>query len=143
MSARIAVLLDAYLGAQDENAFSWARRNCCHFVAGWIRSVTDQADPMQGLPVTPSRAAALRLVRQLGGNLMVAWTRQLGRGPVAAELARTGDIALVRMPGTGAEAVGICSGRHVALLTERDGIAMLPLAHAVAAWRLQPDEAAP
>lgn len=143
MSASIAARLDAYLAAAEANTFSWGRHNCCHFAAGWVCRATDQADPMQGLPATPSRTAARRLVRQLGGSLTAAWTRQLGRAPIASALARTGDLALVRLPDTGAEAIGICSGRHVALLTEHDGIAMLPLGHAVAVWRLQPAEVAP
>jgi len=60
--------LDAYIAAEAARPFNWSRHNCCHFVAGWVLSVTGR-DPMQGLPWTHSRLAAWRLVRRLGGSL--------------------------------------------------------------------------
>lgn len=131
--------LDAYLSAQSAQPFDWAAHNCCHFVAGWVRTATGR-DPMQGLPTTPNLRAARRLERALGGTLADAWARQLGRAPIRPELAQVGDVALVPVGADGA-AVGICIGRHVAVLTELDGIRTLPMASATHAWRLRGDGA--
>lgn len=129
-----AVRLDAYITAQAAQPFDWAAHNCCHFVAGWVRAATGR-DPMQGLPATPSRRAARRLERQLGGTLADAWAHRLGRAAIRPELAQAGDVVLVPVGADGA-AVGICIGRQVALLTEADGIAVMPMAAASHAWRL-------
>lgn len=125
--------LDAYIRAQAAQPFDWRTHNCCHFVAGWVAEVTGH-DPMEGLPATPSMRAARRLERELGGTLADALATQLGRAPIRPELAQAGDIALV--PVGDGSAVGICIGRHVALLTVADGITMLPMSVASHAWRL-------
>lgn len=133
----LAAQLDAYIAAQAVQPFGWAKHNCCHFAAGWLRAATGR-DPMAGLPVTYSRTAARRLILQLGGTLADAWTRRLRRAPIAPELAQVGDIVLVPL-GEASEAVGICTGRHAALLTAEDGLAMLPMRLATRAWRLRAD----
>lgn len=132
----VAHALDAYLAQAATKPFSWPTHNCCHFVAGWVAQATG-IDPMRGLPVTPDRRAAWRLIRQLGGSLAGAWTCQLDRAPIRHELASTGDIVLVHLAPDDGAAVGICNGRHVALLTEGEGLAMLPIAQARMAWRLR------
>jgi hypothetical protein len=139
MNARFSIphALAAYIAEQAAQPFAWQRHNCCHFVAGWVRTATG-ADPMQGLPATPDRRAAAQLIRRIGGSLAGAWSRQLGRAPILPELASTGDIVLVHADAEG----GAANGRHVALLTEGEGIAMLPMTQARFAWRLRPEGAA-
>lgn len=140
----VAPALDAYLVECGSRHFSWSRFNCCHFVAGWVLTATGR-DPMQGLPWTYSATAARRLILQLGGTLADAWTRRLGRSAIQPELAQVGDIAHVWLREQDCAAVGICTGRHAALLLEDSGLILLPMAHATHAWRLRPgdDEAAP
>jgi len=133
--------LDAYLADAAARPFSWAQHNCCHFVAGWVRAATGR-DPMAGLPHTHSRHAARRLVLQLGGTLADAWSRRLGRAAIQPELAQTGDVVHVWLREHDCAAVGICSGRHAALLLEGRGVLMLPMAHATHAWRLRPGDEA-
>ena len=130
-----AMRLDAYLNDAASRRFSWAHHNCCHFAAAWVAAETGRS-PMEGLPWTHGYAAARRLVRQLGGTLADAWTRQLGRAPIAATLAQVGDVVIVSPLGPGSEAVGLCAGRHAALLTECDGLVMLPMEGATLAWRI-------
>jgi len=48
-------------------------------------------------------------------------------------------VVLVHLDGDDAAAVGICTGRHVALLTEREGVTMLPMTAARQAWRREGD----
>ena len=134
-SFSIAQALDAYLVEHQVQPFLWSRHNCCHFVAGWVRTATGH-DPMAGLPVTWSRMAAHRLIHQLGGTLADAWTRRLGRGPVQPEFAQAGDVVHVWLREQDCAAVGICTGRHAALLMEDSGIVLLPMSHATHAWRL-------
>lgn len=134
-----AMRLDQYLNAKTDDRFSWSRHNCCHVVAGWVQAETG-TDPMRGLPWTHSMTAAHRLIRQLGGSLAAAWTRQLGRPPVPATLARTGDVVLVPIA-PGSDAVGLCAGRHAAVLTEADGLALLPMEQATICWRIDPEAA--
>ena len=129
-----AMRLDVYLADAASRRFHWARHNCCHFVAAWVAAETGR-DPMEGLPWTHGRAAALRLIRQLGGTLADAWTRQLGRAPIAATLAQPGDVVLVPL-GPASAAVGLCTGSHAALLTEHDGLIHLPMSAATQAWRV-------
>ena len=140
MSASRATLLTEYLAVANLAPFSWSRGNCCHFVADWVRAATG-CNPMQGLAYTHSQAAARRLVLQLGGSLDAAWTRRLGRAPLATPaLAPLGDLMLVPVPegAQGAQAIGICTGRAVALKTETGTLAFVPFEHATHAWRLEP-----
>lgn len=133
--------LDAYLAEHAAQPFDWARHNCCHFVAGWVRHATGR-DPMAGLPDTHGPLAARRLIVRLGGTLADAWTRRLGRTAIQPELAQVGDVVHVWMRAAERAAVGICAGTRAALLLEGGGgIVMLPMAHATHAWRLRGDDA--
>jgi hypothetical protein len=123
--------LAAYLASFP--AFDWERSNCWHFVAGWLRA-NGQPDPMDGLPVTPDLMATRRLLRELGGSLLSAWTLRLGREPIPAALAQTGDIVHMNLP-DGA-AVGICNGRQAVFLMAGGGFMFEPMAKASHAWRL-------
>jgi hypothetical protein len=139
---RIARQLALYLAQPTPAPFDWRTNNCCHFAARWMVYATG-FDPMAGLPETPDGRRALKLVQRLGGTLADAWTRALGRQPIAAALAQTGDIVLVpvapegtAMQGTG-QAVGICSGHQVILLDVSGRHAFLSVRSATCAWRLE------
>jgi hypothetical protein len=135
-SFTVAHALDAYLADEAARPFSWSQHNCCHFAANWVTHATGR-NPMQGLPGTHSVTSARRLIVQLGGTLADAWTRRLGRAAIQPELAQVGDIVHVWLREQGCAAVGICTGRHAALLLEDAGIVMLPIKHATHAWRLR------
>lgn len=127
----------------DEHAaipFDWAAHNCCHFVAAWVRQATG-CDPMHGLAPTPGERCARRLVRRLGGSLVAAWTQRLARAPIAPTMAQVGDIVALPLAERRG-AVGICTGRQVALLQAGGGIALLPMQQATHAWRLDGEGAA-
>ena len=126
-----AAQLGDYLAQVGARPFDWAGWNCCHFAAGWVQRLTGR-DVMEGLPPMHSRLTAHRLIGQLGGSLQEAWTRQLGRQPVHATLAQVGDVVLVQLDDV--QAVGLCAGRTVAVLTEHDGVAHVPMRLATAAW---------
>jgi hypothetical protein len=125
------VSLASYLASVQ--AFDWMR-NCCHFCGGWLKA-NGQPDPMEGLPVTPNLMATRRVLRDLGGSLSAAVTLRLGRDPIPATLAQTGDIVHMNLP-DGGEAVGICNGRHAVFLMAGGGFAFEEMSKASCAWRL-------
>lgn len=141
----LAELLGEHLAHSQGLAFSWGQANCCHFAARWVERATG-ANPMQGLPATASAAAAVRLVRALGGTLQAAWTLQLRRQPVPAAMAQLGDVVLLPMPddmrgrGPGhatGQAVGVCVGSQAVVMTAEGFHAYLPMRMAVCAWPLR------
>ena len=125
--------LDDYLREVRDAPFDWARWNCCTFVAGWVQRATGRR-VMLGLPRTPGRLAAHRLIAELGGTLRGVWNRWMDAAPIAPTLAQVGDI--VALAEADAQAVGVCCGRTVAVLTEA-GLAHVPMDRAACAWRLQ------
>lgn len=143
-----AVALSNYLAECTAKAwaFDWQHNNCCHFAARWVQRMSGR-DVMAGLPETPGPMAARRLVRDLGGSLAHAWTRQLGAHAIAPLTAHIGDLVLVKIAGQSAmqcrqqdgdvvHAMGICNGSNVAVLEQGGQVVFLPLCFATAAWRL-------
>lgn len=130
-----AAALDDYLRAQEGRAFDWGDSNCCHFPAGWVE-VREGRNPMQGLPSTPTRAAARRLVRELGGSLQEAWTCRMNAEATSPKLAQIGDIVLVALS-EGTKAVGICAGIAALCLDESGARRRVSMDRAIAAWRVQ------
>ncbi len=140
-SAR-AVKLGQYLASTSGRSFDWAAANCCHFAAGWVALATGR-HPMAGLEPTTTAAAALRLLRRLGGDMAAAWSRQLGRQPVPPSFAQVGDVVLLPMPAEACAepcagaAMGICMGATAVIITAEGHHAYLPMSHATAAWRIE------
>jgi hypothetical protein len=129
-----AAMLDAYLTEVQARAFDWAGWNCCTFAAGWVQRATG-ARLMLGLPRTPSRLAAHRLIAQIGGTLRGVWSLWLRREPIEPALAQVGDI--VGLSDEDAQAIGVCCGRTAAVLTEA-GLCHVPMERAACAWRVEP-----
>jgi len=125
--------LDDYLREVHGRGFDWTAWNCCTFVAGWVQRMTGTR-VMLGQPVTPSRLAAHRLIAQIGGTLRGVWTLWLHRDPIDPQLAQVGDI--VGLSEQDAQAVGVCCGRTVAVLTEA-GLCHVSMERAACAWRLE------
>lgn len=129
--------LTAFLAERQRAPFSWAGGNCGHFAAAWMK-VAEGLDAMAGLPVTPNKKAAERLVRRRGGYAALV-SRQLGRDPIGAAFAQLGDLVLLPLPDAGpdAKALGVCAGAGMAaFVTEHGDVAYLALARAECAWRV-------
>lgn len=142
-----AALLAAYLAVRAERParpFDWPGNNCCHFAAEWVHDATGR-NPMAGLDGPPDARAARRLVQRLGGSLVQAWAQQLGRAPLSAALAQTGDVVLVptaalpgshtQMAGVG-HVAGVCNGRHAVVMDWSGDAQFVPLELAEVAFRL-------
>jgi hypothetical protein len=130
----IAADLDDYLIDVGARPFNWAAWNCCHFVSGWVQRVQG-VDPMQGLAPTPSARSAWRLRDQLGVSLADAASLQLGLAPVAPAFAQVGDVVAIQHKD--AQLLGICAGRHAAVLSMK-GQARVNMEFATMAWRMNP-----
>jgi hypothetical protein len=135
VSARMnkAAELDAYLTEAQGRAFDWSTWNCCHLAAGWVRRMSGR-DVMADVPVTTTKRAAHREIQRRGGTLRAVWERWLGAEAIAPDLAQVGDI--VGLTDADAQAVGVCCGRTVAVLTQA-GVCHVPMTRAACAWRLQ------
>lgn len=125
--------LDDFLRLRNGLPFDWRHWNCCSMVASWVHLRTGRY-VMRDVPATPTRQAAHRQIRRLGGSLRAVWTGWLGSEPIPPTLAQPGDVVLVQAGDD--EAVGICAGRTAVVLT-LPGLAHVPMAGATAAWRVQ------
>jgi hypothetical protein len=124
--------LDDFLRLRQGTPFDWLHWNCCLMVASWVHLRTGRW-VMRDVPPTPTRQAAHRQIRRMGGSLRAVWTGWLGAEPIKPALAQPGDVVLVQAGAD--EAVGICCGRTAVVLT-LPGLAHVPMAGATAAWRL-------
>lgn len=125
--------LDAYIAKHERQPFNWHKQNCSTFAAGWVTEATGRVIEV---PLTQSAIEACRAVQSLGG-LFADACRQLGE-PIAGTMARCGDVVLLSLPGDDNEphkAFGVCLGAVVAA-QGREGLLMLPVTGAEAAWRV-------
>lgn len=126
--------LNTYLSAPHK--FDWSEHNCALFAADAVMEITgkDYAVAYRGLK---NKALILRKLKRAGG-LNGVLTSYLGE-PVPVLTARRGDVVLMSVflnpTGANAEAVGICTGKDVALLT-KSGITYYPLCEGKLAWRI-------
>jgi hypothetical protein len=140
--ADLARYLDEFT-AGGAAPFSWPNRNCAHLAGGWWQRATG-TNPLAGLEMPDSGAAALRWLGRRHLTLADAVTQYTGRAPLASpHLAQMGDVValagaagLTAGPGAGL-ALGICTGRLVALITLGGAIGYAPLHGALWAWPLQ------
>lgn len=147
--SQIAADLSAYLDRQTGlRAFHWANHNCAHFALGWWRQVTG-CDALAGIAMPRSAEAARRWLRGQGASLATEVAVRIERRAMDARLATLGDLVIVGRQGlpTGTAvghgigaALGICSGRLVALLGGDGRVVQLPMVAAQVAFALRADE---
>lgn len=126
-------LLDQYIQRHERDCFDWHSQNCALFAARWVYICTGKTIVV---PITHTAKEAVRAMRDFGGLLKAA-NHYLG-DPVAGGFARVGDIALVAIPrlrGRKAQALGVCLGSQVAI-PGYCGLGLMPLNQAEAAWRV-------
>jgi hypothetical protein len=115
--------------------FEWGRWDCGQFVGAAIEATTG-ANPVDQLAGRYTTETGMRriLTRDYDGSLQAFWSAQLG-APVPVTMAGRGDIVVVDHDGTQASGVVDLSGERVATLG-LDGLEFLPIASAVAAWKV-------
>lgn len=126
--------LDDYSKGRIDAPFHWGVANCCHWPAGWVLAC-EGFDPMEGLKATPTPAAARRLIKSLGGSLVAAWTKQLGREPIAPTLAQIGDVVVIPLDAD-RQTTGVCAGRDALCVDDAGKVVRVPMGAAIAAWRI-------
>jgi hypothetical protein len=124
--------LGAYLEEVREKPFRWGSNDCALFAAGAVRAMTGQ-DPgadWRGRYRSARGAARLMRARGFDGPSAIAAAAFPAVAPAHAQI---GDLAAV--PGAGGAALGVVQGPGVYVLRP-EGLAVVPVAEAVAAWRV-------
>lgn len=125
-----AAALAGLIAQRLRQPFVWGVHDCCLWAADAVQAQTGR-DPAAGLRGTyRSALGAARLVRRLGGLSAIA---ARGGEPIAPALAVAGDVGLVMMAGR--PRLVVCGG-GLWLAAAVDGLAALPWAAPVAAWRV-------
>jgi hypothetical protein len=125
--------LTEYLLACAGHRFDWSGCNCAHFAAAWVRLATGR-EALAGLPAHADVREWLRQVQRAGGVQPLV-TAQLGCPPIAPAHAAVGDLVLLPGDVTGGT-LGICAGSTAVCVADPGGTVHLPMAQALAAWRL-------
>lgn len=127
-------LADFIKGA-EKRPFSWGEWDCCLLAADWVLAVTgvDTAAELRGKYKSASGAA--RIIKQRGGILEMvrALTDAQGMPEINTRMAQRGDVCLVDTPL--GDALGVCLGAKIACAGP-DGLNLLPITAARAAWRV-------
>lgn len=120
--------LAAFLDARRYTPFDWALNNCASFTADAVEAMTGDR-PL--IPEYASERAAARLLatRGLRDRVNDAMAPEIG-----AAFARRGDVVMFRNDDD-RETLGVCEGAYIAA-PGADGLVLLPMSRAVAAWRV-------
>lgn len=110
--------------------FAWGRNDCCLFAADAVQALTgiDHAAALRGYD---NAIAAQRLIYARGGIRRIA-TDALGL-EIKPVFASVGDLVLLE--NAGRELLAVCNGT-CALAPGGDGMAVLSMNAALAAWRV-------
>lgn len=110
--------------------FTWGSNDCCLFAADAVEAITgiDHAAALRGYD---SAVSAQRLIEARGGIRQIA-IDALGV-EIAPEFAAVGDLVLLE--NAGRELLAVCNGT-CALAPGEDGMAVLNMTAALAAWRV-------
>lgn len=134
--------LDAFLSEAGSSAFTWGSWDCCTFAARAVIAMTGEDPRGARLPTYTDAPGALRALKRRGGTIpamVEAMAKRYGWSEIAPRRAQRGDAVLLDPTVDGLEAfggtLGICLGRHIAVMSEL-GLAALPLDDALRAWRI-------
>jgi hypothetical protein len=127
------VRLEAFVRERRGKPFAWGSHDCALFAADCVEALTGERllPNMRGYSTAKD---ALLLIEKAGGLRGIA-CHALG-GFIAPKLARPGDLVLLAVEGDHfPEALGVCNGSTALAQGER-GVVAVPMAKAVAAWRV-------
>lgn len=127
--------LDAALEAARHEPFAWGKNDCVLFACTVVAALTgvDHGARVRGR-YKSQRGAFTMLRRIWGGNVDVAATKALGEPLEHPLCAQRGDVVAVQMA-TGDMALGISTGRHIAVAGEM-GLSFFSITQALTAWRV-------
>ncbi|MDG4650122.1 hypothetical protein P6F26_16865 [Roseibacterium sp. SDUM158017] len=122
--------LDAAVADARRNSFAWGSHDCATWACDTAAAITgtnSHAEAWRGRYSTA--AGSVRVMRKLGWRDLGELGDSLFGGRIPVLMAGRGDLALVD------GALGVVAGQSVAVLAE-DGVLMMPLRDADAAWRI-------
>ena len=117
-----------YMDARRGLPFAWGDNDCASFACGAVYAMTGER---LEIPAADSAEAYARLLRDQGP--LQAMVEALLGDPIAPAYAQRGDVVLLTLEGR--ETLGVCVGMDIAG-PGADGLALVPMACAVAAWRV-------
>ena len=117
-----------YMDARRSVPFAWRENDCASFACGAVYAMTGER---LEIPAAESPEAYARLLRDQGP--LQAMVEALLGDPIAPAYAQRGDVVLLTLEGR--ETLGVCVGMDIAG-PGADGLALVPMACAVAAWRV-------
>lgn len=121
--------LAAYLESRRGVPFRWGSQDCAAFAAGAVEAMTGSAPP---IPSIDSAAAYLRFLGEQG-PLDALVDDALGERLPSTAFAQRGDVVLLFVDERAT--LGVCVG-HEAAAPGADGMLMVPMSTASAAWRV-------
>lgn len=134
--------LNAYLDSIRYREFTWEALDCCTMPMSAIRAMTDEDPAWWFRGQYTTGAGAIRCLRKFAGGLIETTIEKLaahyGWEEIGFAYMQRGDLVIVRdVEGDGGLDVGlgICIGRHVAVMSDK-GLAAIPMKRALRAWRI-------
>jgi len=127
---------NALLEAKRKQAFEWGVNDCCLFTADFICAITG-FDPANGIRGTyADEKAALSLLRSFNGIQGVASRFLDGHfNKINVRQSTRGDAIMIKITDK-REAFGVNVGQYAAF-SSHDGVSLLPIEAAIAAWRVE------
>lgn len=134
--------LREFLEEMAKRRFDWAECNCFTICADWVMNTTGR-DPAAKWRYIKTKAQARRIVREAGGDILLAEKAMAAFGARLISVPKCGDIALVRAPSAkrGRKIIqrpvgAICvDSNQFAVLTADLGLVIAPLP-LIRAWSL-------
>lgn len=120
--------LYAFMDARRVMPFAWAQNDCATFAADAVEAITGER---LAIPQADTPEAYARLLRDQGSLRSMA--EALLGDAIAPAYAQRGDVVLLVLDDR--ETLGVCVGADIAG-PGANGLVLVPMAHAVAAWRI-------
>lgn len=124
--------LAAAIEAARFKPFRWGEHDCFRFACSAVEALTG-VDRWSRFAGYRTRFGALRIVAKHAGSFKDFVSLALGVELSGARLARVGDVVLVPQPRL--DALGVCVGRDVAVLFERE-LGFLPRSACSQCWKV-------
>lgn len=123
-----------YLKKVEGKKFAWKNWNCCNFVDGYIRAVSDYKLIPNNISWS-NKKTALEAIRGLGDSFLDAVTHALSLQNISEinkNYIGVGDIVFFKEKD---HLLGVCDGSNIIAVSD-DGLVTKPMDRAIKVWRI-------